>query len=103
MRRIVLLTLLLGALATTLVALWGLRVIDPDARVPIHWDLHGRPDRFAPRNLALLVYAASAMSVAVGGYAVSLACAHNPLVATGAVLAELLVAVAAFGAVMFAR
>lgn len=47
-----------GALAVALEAVvtaWGLFAVGPDATVPIHWNVDGRPDGFAPAIIAFLI------------------------------------------------
>lgn len=37
------------------VAAWGLLQVGPDATVPIHWDVNGNPDGYAPAIVAFLL------------------------------------------------
>lgn len=43
--------------------LWGYVAVEPSARLPVHWGLDGRPDRFGGRGEALLGLPAVALGV----------------------------------------
>lgn len=55
--------LLLSLIAVTTIA--GVLSIPGDARLPIHWDIHGQPDRFAGRDDALILMPAFGLSLLV--------------------------------------
>ena len=48
-------------LAMLAVSAWGWAQIPPGAEIPIHWGIDGRPDNFAPKELALLALPAGAL------------------------------------------
>ena len=55
--------LLLSLIAVTTIA--GVLSIPGDARLPIHWDIYGQPDRFAGRDDALILMPAFGLSLLV--------------------------------------
>lgn len=64
--------LLLSLMAVSTIA--GVLSIPGDARLPVHWDIFGQPDRFAGRDEALILMPAFGLSLlilfwAIGRYA----------------------------------
>lgn len=55
--------LLLSLIAVTTIA--GVLSIPGDARLPIHWDISGQPDRFAGRDDALILMPAFGLSLLI--------------------------------------
>jgi uncharacterized membrane protein len=55
--------LLLSLIAVTTIA--GVVSIPGDAKLPIHWDIYGQPDRFAGRDDALILMPAFGLSLLV--------------------------------------
>lgn len=51
--------------ALVCVTLWGYWTIPMDRLVPVHWDIAGEPDNFAPAGLALLIAPTMAALVAL--------------------------------------
>ena len=60
--------LLLSLIAVTTIA--GVVSIPGDAQLPVHWDIHGQPDRFAGRDDALILMPAFGLGLLVLFWAV---------------------------------